>query len=224
MLARPLQEPLFLSNEDTHCCICRLRKSACFCDSWPRLKTNLSLNIVEHGEELKKDSNTALLLWKALPDCVMQIWQRKEAVFERDVCSERLQESRPVLLMPARMANAYQGEEGGSHPMLDENELFGRDFVLLDGSWQQARKMYRQSPELQCLPCYELIPDKNFPLESFKLRRNQQAEGFCSAQAIALLLWRMGDKIAARELLSAYEQFSQHVIASRSNHAPNVLP
>lgn len=220
MLARPLQEPLLLSNDDGCCRICRLRKLACFCDSWPNLNSNLVLNIVEHGEELKKDSNTALLLWKALPDSLMQIWQRKEAIFDDDVCSERDSESLPVLLMPARMANAYRGEEGRSHPMLHESELLGRAFVLLDGSWQQARKMYRQSLELQCLPCYELTPDEKFPLKDFKLRRNQQTEGFCSAQAIALLLWRMGDETGARALLAAYEQFSQHVMASRSNHAP----
>ena len=125
-----------------------------------------------------------------------------------------------MLLWPARLADTYRGEPGCAHPMLTKTQLSGRSFVLLDGSWQQARKMYRQSNTLQHLPCYELQADDAFPLNTFKLRRNQQAEGFCSAQAIALLLWQLKEKQVARDLLQAYDAFSEHVLASRSNHRP----
>ncbi|MBB6523313.1 DTW domain-containing protein [Pseudoteredinibacter isoporae] len=224
MLAKPLKTlPDFL-GEAGYCPSCRLRKVACFCEHWPRVNNKLPLNILVHSEELKKDSNTTLLLWKALANCEMQVWQRTERVLNINVERAAVNTPLPVLLFPARIANAFQGESGRAHPMLDDTQLEGRQFLLLDGSWQQVKKMYRQSEELKHLPCYELRPDEHFPLGNFKLRRNQQEEGFCSAQAMALLLWRTGEETEARQLIQAYEQFSQHVLASRSNHKPVSLP
>ncbi len=127
-------------------------------------------------------------------------------------------EQLPVLLFPARFANRYQGQESALHPMLSIEQLAGRRLLLLDGSWQQVRKMYRQSKILQHLPCFEIPSSADFPMETFSLRRNQQADGFCSAQAIALLLWHMAEKTQAKQLLEAFNLFGRHVEASRNNH------
>lgn len=242
MLAHALNETLEFSVSKGYCPSCRLRKKACFCAFWADISSSLGLYIVAHSEELKKDSNTALLLMKALQNSQLQLWQRKQPIFktrqnealvdepfEVPISERALKqptvpvnespETLPVMLLPASLATCYQGEEGRSHPMLKNNDIAGRSFLLLDGSWQQVRKMYRQSPQLKQLDCYELHKDESFPLGEFPLRRNQHDAGVCSAQAIALLLWRLGENEQAESLLSNFQQFCHHVLVSRDQRS-----
>ncbi len=177
------------------------------------------------------------MLKKSLRHCQLQDWQRKKAIFNTaedkqpscarstlvdTAANEHINPShqkRPVLLLPAAMANCYRGEQGQAHPMLSTPDLEGRSVLLLDGSWQQVRKIYRQSSELKELDCYELQTDKNFDLGGFPLRRNQHEAGFCSAQAIALLLWHLGEGASAQSLLGSFKRFCHHVLVSRDQRA-----
>lgn len=216
-----IQSSISFELEVDRCTKCRLRRVACFCEQWPRIDTELELDILVHEKELNKESNTALLIWKSLSNCQMFFWQRTlmaENMFEDIAEDGSAPEPLPVLLLPARLANRYQGQDSKHHPMLSIEQLKGRSLLLLDGSWQQVRKMYRQSKSLQHLPCFEIPVSTDLPMETFSLRRNQQADGFCSAQAIALLLWHMAEKTQAKQLLEAFNLFGQHVEASRNNH------
>ncbi|WP_299982803.1 tRNA-uridine aminocarboxypropyltransferase [uncultured Pseudoteredinibacter sp.] len=227
-LGTALPADITFDLESNRCPNCRLRKLACFCESWPLIDSALKLDILVHEKELNKESNTALLIWKSLPNSRMFFWQRKlmascthdDAIDVDDINNKgSISEPLPVLLFPARFANRYQGQDSTSHPMLSLEQLKGRRLLLLDGSWQQVRKMYRQSKALQFLPCFELPISTDFPMEAFSLRRNQQEGGFCSAQAIALLHWHMAEKKQAKQMLKAFNQFGRHVAASRNNHA-----
>jgi DTW domain-containing protein YfiP len=48
--------------------------------------------------------------------------------------------------------------------------------VLIDATWQEARKMFNQSPYLKALPKVLLI---NSPKSIYPLRRNQIEGGLC---------------------------------------------
>lgn len=213
MLADAISQSLRFELGAQYCSTCRLRQCACCCHLWAQtLNSSLNLGLLLHPLELAKPSNTSMLVWRALAGTQLQLWQRKGAIIERST------EQKPVLLLPASVANRYQGVAEQPHPMVDKASLTGRRFLLIDGTWQQVKKIYRQSPELQQLAVYELYTNDALLLDEFSLRRKQVVGGFCTAQAVALLLQNLGQAQAARDLHDRYQNFCQHVLASRNNH------
>lgn len=77
--------------------------------------------------------------------------------------------------------------------------------VILDATWQEAGKMYRQSPYLQSLARVELQAEQG---SAFRLRRNQRQGGLCTLECIAAVWQDLGGdySIAARRLLSEFNE------------------
>jgi DTW domain-containing protein YfiP len=85
-------------------------------------------------------------------------------------------------------------------------------FILLDGTWDEARKMFRKSPYLQNFPVLSLQPEQ---LSRYKLRRAQSEAHLCTAEVGALCLGLANDSQAA-EALSAYlEVFTEHYLKAK---------
>lgn len=84
--------------------------------------------------------------------------------------------------------------------------------VILDATWQEAGKMYRQSPYLQSLARVELQAEQG---SAFRLRRNQRQGGLCTLECIAAVWQDLGGgySIAARRLLSEFNQWQTEIRA-----------
>ncbi|MBC8796193.1 tRNA-uridine aminocarboxypropyltransferase [Shewanella algae] len=84
--------------------------------------------------------------------------------------------------------------------------------VILDATWQEAGKMYRQSPYLQSLARVELQTEQD---SAFRLRRNQRQGGLCTLECIAAVWQDLGGdySIAARRLLSEFNQWQAEIRA-----------
>ncbi len=89
-------------------------------------------------------------------------------------------------------------------------------FVLLDGTWPEARKMFRKSPYLDQLPMLSLQPDA---LSRYQLRRSSRDEHVCTSEIAALCLALAGEAQAA-DALEAW----QDVFTNRYLKAKNQLP
>ena len=85
-------------------------------------------------------------------------------------------------------------------------------FILLDGTWSEARKMFRKSPYLEHLPVLSLEPEQ---LSRYKLRRSKRDDHFCTAEVAALCL-ELAEDQQASEVLDAYlDVFSTHYLAAK---------
>ncbi|WP_447079109.1 tRNA-uridine aminocarboxypropyltransferase [Shewanella algae] len=84
--------------------------------------------------------------------------------------------------------------------------------VILDATWQEAGKMYRQSHYLQSLARVELQAEQG---SAFRLRRNQRQGGLCTLECIAAVWQNLGGdySIAARRLLSEFNQWQAEIRA-----------
>ncbi len=63
----------------------------------------------------------------------------------------------------------------GKHPL----------FVLLDATWQQARKIFRKSPYLNHLPALSLQPKQ---LSHYRLSRSTRDDHLCTSEVATLCL------------------------------------
>ena len=85
-------------------------------------------------------------------------------------------------------------------------------FILLDGTWDEARKMFRKSPYLQNFPVLSLQPEQ---LSRYKLRRAQSDAHLCTAEVGALCLDLANESRAAAALNGYFEVFTEHYLKAK---------
>lgn len=89
-------------------------------------------------------------------------------------------------------------------------------FILLDGTWSEARKMFGRSPYLDHLPVLSLEPTR---ASRYKLRRSRCGDHFCTSEVAARCLDLAGDPIAGKALEAYLDVFTDHYL-----HARNQVP
>jgi DTW domain-containing protein YfiP len=85
-------------------------------------------------------------------------------------------------------------------------------FVLLDATWQEARKMFRKSPFLDHLPVLSIHPEQ---LSRYRLRRAQRETHLCTAEVAAQCLDLAGEPLAAAILDAWFDVFSNHYLLAK---------
>ncbi len=92
----------------------------------------------------------------------------------------------------------------------DENgiaveELGGiQTFILLEGTWQEARKIYNRSPYLKK---YRVLSINAEVASQYTLRRNQVEAGLSTAEAVVEILTYKGETETATALYEAFSCF-----------------
>ncbi|MCQ3829780.1 DTW domain-containing protein [Microbulbifer elongatus] len=79
------------------------------------------------------------------------------------------------------------------------------NFILLDATWQEARKMYNRSPYLKTANRVVLDP---VHASRYRLRRNQKADGLCTAECVVEILRGKGREQLASEVELAFDRFN----------------
>lgn len=108
------------------------------------------ITLLTHATEPSKASNTGQLVLEQLSrhkaaQCQRVIWQRKApdtALLQR------------IKTLPSALL--YPTHEQTAQPL---HKPLPKHIILLDATWQQARKMYNHSPYLHPLGHIELKPD-----------------------------------------------------------------
>ncbi|SBS24706.1 DTW domain protein [Marinomonas aquimarina] len=152
--------------------------------------------LLTHSEELKKANGTGQLISSQLAQlCSVIIWQRTEPA--TDLLN--LPVDKTLVIYPSIEDT---GTESVS-PTLDVESA--EHFIILDGTWQQARKMYNRSPYLHPFQTYEIRGQSS----QYLRRRNQQKSGLCTAESAIYLLRQQGLKREAQQLEEAFLAFNQ---------------
>ena len=78
--------------------------------------------------------------------------------------------------------------------------------IIIDATWQEARKIYNRSAYLKHLPRLTVLPSSP---SRYTLRRNQTEGGLSTAECVAALLDSCGQSEAANSLLESLNAFQQ---------------
>ncbi|WP_041521897.1 tRNA-uridine aminocarboxypropyltransferase [Gilvimarinus agarilyticus] len=135
------------------------------------------ITLLTHATELDKHSNTGQLVMSVLAkqeqaSCERVIWQRK--LPDADLL-HRINTLASALVYPAPNERAP----------LPLSQALPEHIILLDATWQQARKIYNHSPYLHALAHIELKPGAP---SQYQIRRNQREDGLCTSECVAELL------------------------------------
>ncbi|NRB41810.1 MAG: DTW domain-containing protein [Pseudomonadales bacterium] len=152
----------------------------------------MKLFLLTHQRETLKKTNTGQLVQQELQqDCETLIWHRKQP-------DKRLE----ALVEQGKIALLYPGEQASSA----ETFLSFEHFVIIDSTWQQAQKMMNQSPYLQAMPKVSLAVSTP---SRYILRRNQKAQGLCTAEVAIELLSITQQPQKSDALKTHFQRFNQ---------------
>lgn len=87
-----------------------------------------------------------------------------------------------------------------------------RRLIVLDGTFRQARRMYKKIPALRALPELALSAPCNLP---HRLRHSPRADGLSTIEAIATALGQFENSNLAERLMTAYTEFVRRADATR---------
>lgn len=180
------------------CLHCRRPARLCVCRFIVPVANRTRIYVLQHPRERSHPFGTVRLLRLAL------------ARFDLEVAARDAQLKvgpKPALLYPTPDARALEDLDAISRP---------DTLVVLDGTWPQARKLYRDNPRLQSLPKVRLDPERP---GRYRIRRAPRAHQLSTVEAVAAALDRLDPDCDAERLVDAFERMIDAQIAESTRHA-----
>lgn len=192
----------------TRCELCQLAQKHCICLLKHKTQTHCGFLLLMHDCEVLKPSNTGRLIADIIPDTHAFLWQRTE-INDDLLAVINHPQYQPFVIFPQQYATenktVYQHLPRIQQP---KKPLF----ILLDGSWREAKKMFRKSPYLSSLPVLSLSLDELSASgyeSTYSLRKAEQGFQLSTAEVASLLLFEAGEYKAA-EHLSLWQQLFEY--------------
>ncbi len=156
--------------------------------------TPTNIILLTHEREQQRPTNTGRCVLSTLPERSQLIsWQRKEP-----------DEALLALIKTNKVGLVYPAQENESTvSTINANDC--DHWLLLDATWQEARKMFNRSNYLKTIPRIHIKPSAP---SRYRLRRNQKQEGLCTAECVIELLKLDGDPAAARSVDARFNEFN----------------
>ncbi len=151
---------------------------------------DMKFTLLTHAREFEKRSNTGRLVVDVLGGAAEQVrWDR---VHPPTSLVEEIEAGGVALIYP-----------GGADAKGDD--LTGiRQIILIDGTWQEARKIHQRSPYLHKL---RRVCLKTAEKSVYSLRKNQKESGLCTAECVIEILRSTGDISQAERLQESFLTF-----------------
>jgi DTW domain-containing protein YfiP len=143
----------------------------------------MKITLLTHFKEFEKRSNTGRLVVDVLGDAAEQVrWDRMNP---------------PARLIEEIDAGGVALVYPGAADLNDGDLNNITRFIIIDGTWNEARKIHQRSPYLQKIRRIRLDTGEK---SRYNLRKNQKEFGLCTAECAIEVLRLMGN-IAEAELL-----------------------
>jgi DTW domain-containing protein YfiP len=190
---------------------CGLPTVQCACELMPKGKPNAAFCLLMYDTEPMKPSNTGRLIADIFPDDTYAfLWSRTEvdasllALINDPAYS-------PVVVFPESYVELGTREVISATATLVKKPLY----ILLDGTWSEARKMFRKSPYLDQFPVISVQPQT---LSAYRLRVASHENQLCTAEVAGCLLQQQGDLVAASMLQDWFTLFRQRYLTIKPHH------
>lgn len=181
----------------TRLCVCRERKT---------LTTNAGFLLVMYDDEVLKPSNTGRLIADVVEDTFAYIWSRTEPNQEMlDLLADP--KWFPIVIFPAQYAAP---ERVVSEPSVPEGKR--PLFIMIDGTWSEAKKIFRKSPWMDKFPVLGFKPEA---LSRYKVREAAGDNQLATAEVAAKVLMLNSEEEAGACLDAWFDVFSEHYITGK---------
>lgn len=182
-------------------------KYNCICHQAPKLVSHINIALLLHKNEVDRDTNTGKLVSNCLANTQRFIWDRVTPPQELlNIITSGQYE--PILLFPSDSSIELTTDvlnQSGKPPL----------FIILDATWQEAKKMVRRSPWLKALTFAQLSDHQH---SAYSLRRNQEHGNLCTCETAAALMRTLGEPQNAKMLDQYFYHYLVVFNADKSGH------
>ena len=191
------------------CNKCGLPIINCICSKAPKIRTEAKIWILSTQKEFYRASNTARLLSLINPSSTeIFLWERTK--ISEDLISKLNNEIYDIfLLFPIEncetRSRKVEYKSTGKIPV----------FIIIDGTWKEARKIFRKSSYLENLPIISLKPSFK---SIYDLRRGSQEGNLCTIEAAIDVLRISGEDKYSQVINDFYNLFLKSYKAGLSGH------
>lgn len=185
------------------CRNCRRPKSVCYCQYLPRIETETRIVLLQHPRERDMPIGTARMASLCLPNSELLVgfdWQSSHVL-----AASLSDPTRPAALL---------------YPGLDARDLHRAPtrgpltLVVVDGTWNNTRKMVRRNPILMNLPRVTFQPAH--PSE-YRIRREPDAKCVSTIEALMYVLGAIeGNASRFERLLLPFQKMIDTQLAHKS--------
>ncbi|WP_189469296.1 tRNA-uridine aminocarboxypropyltransferase [Litchfieldella qijiaojingensis] len=193
---------------------CNLPVLNCLCPYRVTAESQARVWLLSHPLEHHKPTNTGRLIADVLPTTEVFTWYRT-APDDRLLALLEDERYAPFVIFPDDQPD-YADRVVGIAAVEDAKEQRRIPvFIILDGTWRQARRIFRKSPYLDGLPVLPLATER---LTRYRLRKPASSAHLCTAEVAIELLRQSGDATAAEILDDYFDAFNDSYAASRTYH------
>lgn len=192
------------------CPTCGL-KFQCICHQRPQLNSRLNILLLTHENEYSRENNTGKLLSQTMSNVMTRTWLRGIAPDDVD---KRLTSPdwQTVLVFPSEHSHPVDTFISQSNTSADKSKTL---FIIIDATWQEAKKMHRRTEWLKALPHVHLTPQED---SYYSLRRNQSRGHLCTCEVVIELLKVGCDENDALQLQTYFNTYIDVYRADKCGH------
>ena len=162
-------------------------------------QTKLKFHLLTHCKEFKRPSNTGNCVLEALGPA-----SARKILWERVTPDEELlaviASGKALLFYP----DPHLSEDRVNHDLSGIEHI-----ILLDGTWQEAKKIYKRSPYLQGMNTFSLTTHR---VSEYNIRRNQREGGLCTAECVIEALTIIGEDERADSVNAAFKALMNRMV------------
>lgn len=191
------------------CNECGLPVINCMCKTSPKIKTHAKIWILSTEKEFYRPSNTARLLKLVNPESTeVFLWERTRQP-EKLIRNLNNEVYATYLVFPA------EDEETKGRTVNYESTGKIPAFIIIDGTWKEARKILRKSEYLRKLPIISIEPEFE---SQYDLRKGAAEGNLCTVEAAIEVFKLSGETQYASIVGEVYSCFLKSYKASKSGH------
>jgi len=158
----------------------------------------MKIFLLTHERELHRATNTGSIAIEDYNEIVERIlWERVKP----DKNLTRLIENNEAVLLYSTGESSQEDSPALSSVLVEEFE----NIIIIDSTWQESKKIFKQSPYLKSAPQFRLKTTND---SIYKLRANQPKGGLCTIECIIEVLRMKGQHQIASDLSLKFEQFN----------------
>lgn len=198
-----------LTNLFESCNNCGLPTVNCICNLAEKIKTDAHFWFLTSAKEFNRPSNTARLMKLLNPEATeIYLWERTKKPIEL-ISKINSGNYEVYLLFPA------EDEELKNRQVSYRRAGKIPAFIILDGTWKEARKIYRKSEYLKNLSIISLEPVGN---SRFDLRKGADLGNLCTIEAAIEILKLNGEGVNATKTEKYFKLFLRSYKAGACGH------
>lgn len=187
-------------NKKVRCQYCLLAQIHCTCAVRAQVSSNAAFMLLMYDTEVLKPSNSGRLIADLIPDTYGFIWSRTEPDPQMLQLIDDLR-YQPYVVFPREYATEHQQVVEQVQILADNKQPL---FIILDGSWREAKKMFRKSTYLHDFPVLSFTPEK---MAKYAIRKGSRDFQLGTAEVASLVLEAFGESDNAQALDAWFELF-----------------